>query len=59
MSQVQLISEKTVTFRLPTDLLEAIDAEAARCRVFRSDLLRQVLEDYLAKSAEQGANKSP
>ncbi len=57
MSQVQLISEKTVTFRLPTDLLAAVDAEAERCRLFRSDLLRRVLEDYLAKSAEKVLNK--
>ena len=48
---------QTVSFRTPSELVEALDALAARERVNRTDLLNEAISHYLA--SKSGEPKRP
>jgi hypothetical protein len=46
-----IMAMQTVSFRTPSELVEALDALAARERVNRTDLLNEAISHYLASKA--------
>ena len=49
------IDMKTTAFRLPENLVAALDAEATRRRMSRSDVVRERLQTYAAPAAPPAA----
>jgi hypothetical protein len=44
----------TASFRLPPELLSALERSAARARRPKSELVRSALEEYLARAGGEG-----